>query len=170
MLIFDTHHKKSYIILVSCEEMKEMLMYHMVVEQTYKYKKRMYYDAESNTFKEKAYDSLSHLRGFKQPYPYGWIKETGTPPGKHCDVILMSIKEYELGDEIPINIIGIFARNDGDHKFIAVEEDRSIQTYSQLSDKEKAELHRLYPRIDKGEGWFDKERAFQYLEEPARPK
>lgn len=132
-------------------------MYHMIVEQTKKYRKRMYYDAKSNTFMEREYDYLGYARNFIQPY--GWIKESGTPPKPHWDVILMSDNEFELGDEVCIKVIGVFMRNDGDHKFVAVETSRDIEDFSQLSDEEIEGLHGLYPRIDKGEGWFDKERA-----------
>jgi len=75
----------------------------------------------------------------------------------------MSEEDYELGDEIPIKLIGVFVRNDGDHKSIAVKEDRNIQDYSQLSDDEKADLHRLYPRVDKGDGWYGKETILKFL-------
>lgn len=142
-------------------------MYHMIVEQTKKYRKRMYYDAKSNTFMEREYDYLGYARNFIQPY--GWIKESGTPPKPHWDVILMNDNEFELGDEVCIKVIGVFMRNDGDHKFVAVETSRDIEDFSQLSDDEIKGLHGLYPRIDKGEGWFCKERAEKVMNTCQKP-
>lgn len=117
----------------------------------------MKYIPKTDSFVEKECDSLSYIRGVRQPY--GWIKESGTPPCDHLDVIVMTDKKYELGDEDKIKIIGVFCRNDGDNKLVAVLEDRDIDDFSQLADSEKEDLHRLYPREDKGEGWFGRERA-----------
>lgn len=103
------------------------------------------------------YNSLAYERQFLQPY--GWLKESGTPPQPHWDVILLSDLDYDLGDEIAIKIIGVFLRNDGDHKLIAVALNRNIEDYNDLTDDEKNDLHRLYPRVDEGEGWFGKELA-----------
>ena len=132
-------------------------MLHMIVEQTYKYQMRMIYDSSKGTFYKSEYKSLQYERGFTKPY--GWIKESGTPPEPHWDCILMSDKDVELGDELEIKVIGVFKRNDLDHKYIVVEYDREIGDYSQLQDDEKEELARLYPRIREGEGWFGKTEA-----------
>lgn len=56
-------------------------MYHIVIEQTLEYKNRMEFDQSKNTFNETEYQSLAYARNF--PHPYGWIKESGTPPGPH---------------------------------------------------------------------------------------
>ena len=71
----------------------------------------------------------------------------------------MSEKEYGLGDEVGIKVIGVFKRNDFDHKYVAVELSREIDDISLLSEKEKDELHKLYPRVGEGEGWFGREEA-----------
>lgn len=42
----------------------------------------------------------------------------------------MTDKEYELGDEDRVKIIGVFRRNDGDHKLVGVPEDRNISDFS----------------------------------------
>lgn len=132
-------------------------MLHMIVEQTYKYPMRMKYDPETKTFSPRNAGSLFYARNFTRPY--GWIKESGTPPQPHWDCILMSDKEYELGDEAEIKLIGMLKRNDGDHKFIVVEAAREIDDYSELPDGEKEELCRLYPKIGDGEGWFGRQEA-----------
>ena len=124
----------------------------MVIEQTYKYPMRMIYNPETGTFSERGHKSLQYERGFTKPY--GWIKESGTPPGTHWDCILMSERDAELGDELEVKVIGVFKRADFDHKYIVVEVSREIGDFSELSGAEKEELRRLYPRIGEGEGWL----------------
>lgn len=132
-------------------------MLHMIVEQTRDYPMRMEYDPESGTFRERPYRSLAFERGFTKPY--GWIRESGTPPQPHWDCILLSDRAFSLGDEVEIRIIGLFRRSDGDHKFIAVEPDRAVSDLPEITDAEREELRRLYPRIREGEGWFGREQA-----------
>lgn len=132
-------------------------MLHMIVEQTKKNPFRMIYDPVRRSFAESRYPSLMHQRNFTKPY--GWIRESGTPPGAHWDCILMTDREYALGDAVEIKVIGLFKRKDLDHKYIAVEAARPIDDFSQLTAEEKEELGRLYPRADAGEGWFGKREA-----------
>ena len=132
-------------------------MLHMIVEQTCKYPMRMIYNSETGKFTESEYKSLQYVRNFTKPY--GWIKESGTPPMPHWDCILMSDKEYELGDEVEIKVIGVFKRLDFDHKYVVVEMERDIEDISELSIDEMEELGRLYPRVGEGEGWFGKDVA-----------
>lgn len=61
----------------------------------------------------------------------------GTPPCKHLDVIVMTDKEYEPGDEDRIKIIGVFKRNDGDHKLVGVLEDRDMNDISEYFNNKK---------------------------------
>ncbi len=138
------------------------MIFHMIVEQTKKYQKRICYDTDKNTFYESEYDSLAYVRKFF--YPYGWIKESGTPPNPHWDVILMTNNDYELGQEVKIKIIGVFIRKDGDHKYIAVEINRNIDDFNELNESEKNDLSKLYPNVDIGEGWFGKEVAIKAME------
>lgn len=139
------------------------MIYTVKIEQTFAYPKRMKYIARTDSFIEKDCDSLSYVRNVRQPY--GWIKESGTPPCEHLDVIVMTDKEYKLGDEDKIKIIGVFCRNDGDNKLAGVLSDRDINDFSELSDVEKEDMHRLYPREDKGEGWFGREKAEEIIDE-----
>ena len=78
-------------------------------------------------------------------------------------------KEYELGDEAEIKLIGMFKRSDGDHKFIVVEAAREIDDFSELSDGEKEELSRLYHRVGDGEGWFGRQEAEDCVEHGEKP-
>jgi len=129
----------------------------MIVEQTYKYPMRMKYNPEINSFTETKYKSLQYERDFTKPY--GWIKESGTPPFPHWDCILMTDKEYDIGDELEIKVIGVFKRADFDHKYVVVEANRNIDDLWGLMESEMDELNKLYPRIGKGEGWFGKDVA-----------
>ena len=126
----------------------------MVIEQTKNYQKRMVYDPVTHTFSESLYDSLLYARNIS--LPYGWIKESGTPPKPHRDVILMSYDDYELGDVVVINIIGVFLRQDGDYKYVAVKANSVIDDLFDLPQSEIEELKRLYPDIDQDEGWYGK--------------
>lgn len=139
------------------------------IEQTYAHQKRMRYMPHTDSFAEKDCDSLSYIRGVRQPT--GWIKESGTPPCEHLDVIVMTDLELSLGDEVPVRIIGVFFRRDGDHKLVGVPMQRAEQELSELSETELADLRRLYPAEYKGEGWFGREHAEQVIREFfARPK
>ena len=73
----------------------------------------------------------------------------------------MTNREYELGDEVEIRIIGVFKRLDFDHKYVVVESTREIDDISELLESEREELNRLYPRVSEGEGWFGKDVANQ---------
>lgn len=137
-------------------------MLHMIVEQTYAYPMRMEYHPETQTFAATEYYSLQYARGFTKPY--GWIKESGTPPGPHWDCILMTDKGYDLGDEVEIKVIGLFKRGDLDHKYVVAEATREITDISELTEAEREELSKLYPKIREGEGWFGKEEALYCME------
>ncbi len=139
------------------------MVYAVKIEQTYHYPNRMKYIAQTDSFVEKNAKCLFHERNIRQPY--GWIKESGTPPCEHLDVIVMTDKEYELGEEDRIKIIGVFRRNDGDHKLVGVPVDRDINDFSELTVSEKEDMHRLYPRESAGEGWFGCECVEEILRE-----
>ena len=55
----------------------------------------MHYMPNTYTFEEKDCDSLSNIRNV--PFPSGWIKESGTPPCSHLDVIVVTDEPCELG-------------------------------------------------------------------------
>lgn len=139
------------------------MVYTVKIEQTHHYPNRMKYIAQTDSFVEKDAKSLSYARNVRQPY--GWIKESGTPPSEHLDVYVMTDKEYKLGEEDRVKIIGVFKRNDGDHKLVAVLQDREIEDFSELTEEEKGDMHRLFPREDPGEGWFGRECAEGIMKE-----
>lgn len=141
------------------------MIYTAIIEQTYAYPKRMKYIAASDSFIEKDSFSLSYVRNVKQPY--GWLRESGTPPCNHLDVILMTDKEFSLGEEVKVKIIGVFFRGDGDHKLVGVLPDRDVEDFSELSESEKEDMHRFYPREDKnmGEGWYGRKKAEEVIQD-----
>jgi inorganic pyrophosphatase len=132
-------------------------MDYIIIEQTKDYKKRIAYDPKTNTFSETEHACLFFHRGFT--HPYGWLKGSGTPPGEHLDVFLLSQDNCSPGDELPIKIVGAFKRNDGDHKLIGIPPERKETDFSQLPEHERTDLYNLYPRIDSGEGWFGADAA-----------
>ena len=132
-------------------------MDYIIVEQTKDYKKRIAYDPNTNSFSETEYDCIFLHRGFT--HPYGWLKGYGTPPDEHLDVFLLSQENCSLGDELPVKIVGVFKRNDGDHKLIGISPERQESTFSELPETEKNDLYRLYPQVRDGEGWFGAEIA-----------
>lgn len=137
----------------------------MIIEQTYDYPMRMVYNPNTHTFVKSEYKSLFYERRFTKPY--GWIKESGTPPDCHWDCLLLPAAldfSCKLGMELEVKVIGVFRRNDLDHKYVVVEASRDISDITELTPAEIDELHRLYPRIDEGEGWFGKDVAKYCME------
>lgn len=139
------------------------IMYTMIIEQTRDYAKRMKYNPTDGTFFETEYESLLFFR--KCPYPYGWIKESGTPPNAHLDVILVSNQDYNLGDELAIKLIGVFKRADGDHKLVGIQKDSEIEDIDELTKVELDPLRNLYPHLVEDEGWYGKVKAMQIVNE-----
>lgn len=148
------------LIEAECDRIREKnakMLFTARIEQTNDYPNRMKYIPETDSFVEKEYRSLSYDRNV--PEPYGWIVESGTPPYRHLDVIVMSDKKYALGDCESVRVVGVFCRNDGDNKLVAVPTWRNIFNFSELTETEKEDLHRLYPHEDPGEGWFGADKA-----------
>ena len=124
----------------------------MRIEQTPGMAKRVRYVPNTDSFVETEYDYLGYLRGFTGYY--GWITATGTPPGRHLDVTLLSDRDYGLGDYVDCRVIGYFHRNDLDHKILAVDLDSDVATLEDLSVEERRMLERIYPVQTGPEGWY----------------
>lgn len=138
-------------------------MFSVVIEQTKAYKYRVVYDPVLDTFNESEQLSLLYARDF--PYPYGWLKESGTPPGKHLDVILIADETYALGDTIEVKIIGVFKRADDDHKLVGALIDHPVDDLNGLEASVLSELNRLYVKLNEGEGWYGKDEANQVIDD-----
>lgn len=137
----------------------------VIVEQPRNEPHRFSYDSASQTFFRSLHKSLIYDRGFSGVY--GWIGGTGVPPGPHHDVLLFTTQFPAAGEILVGHVCGVFLRQDNDHKFVAVDDEmRDTMKMADLSSLDQASYHellRLYPRVDKGEGWFGAEIAFSYL-------
>lgn len=143
-------------------EKNSRMLFTARIEQTFDCPMRMKYIPETDSFIEKDCYSLAYTR--KVPEPYGWIVESGTPPQRHLDVIIMTDRKYALGETDSVRVIGVFCRNDGDNKLVAVPIERNIYDFAQLTDVEKEDMHRLYPKEDPGEGWFGADMAKEVID------
>ncbi len=139
-----------------------------VIEQLRYDEYRQVYNPDDNTFSSSKYKSLLFERGFIGHY--GWIKDTGCPPNKHLDILILTDKDYKRGDIIKVKIVGVFVRNDGDHKVLGIETNRVESNFAELPEKEKENLKQIYPNIGKNEGWFGKELAEKIVNEFIKDK
>ncbi len=137
----------------------------VVVEQPRSEAYRVSYDPECGVFSKTAYKSLLHARGFRGVY--GWIGGSGIPPEPHYDVLLLTEQVALPGEIIEGWVSGVFFRRDGDHKFVAMDEEFRRKTgnadIQSLKKEESEELLRLYPEVREGEGWFGADVARDYL-------
>lgn len=137
----------------------------VIVEQPRNEPDRFSYDPVSKSFYRTSYKSLGYARGFSGVY--GWIGGSGIPPDPHHDVMLFTSQSPSFGDILVGHICGVFIRQDNDHKFVAVDDEiRNSMSAADLSCLRKdlyAELLRIYPKIDEGEGWHNVEIAFSHL-------
>lgn len=137
------------------------LSYKMVIEQRPQDEKRMVYDCKTNTFNPSPHLSLFYVRDVK--CHYGWLYGFSQPPDHHLDVILLGEDAYSLGCLVDIKIIGVFIRNDQDHKLVAVKKSSQVNALIDLSEDERENLYKLYPVLEKDEGWFEKDRALEVI-------
>lgn len=136
----------------------------IVVEQPGNEPYRMKYIPEEDRFVRTENLGLGYARGFRGIY--GWVKGYGQPPQPHRDVYMICEGDCAPGTVLDGKIVGCFLRGDGDHKLVCIAPERLEEDLAQLPDGDLIMLRNLYPRIDVGEGWFDRERAVALLEEP----
>ena len=122
------------------------------LEQTPTTEYRMDYLPDSDDFIETKYKYLLFERGFTGYY--GWIIDTGTPPGKHLDVIFLSNENLEVGDITECKIIGYYKRNDNDHKIVGIPLSSEITDISELPKNIRDNLDQIYDKKYKGEAWL----------------
>ena len=133
----------------------------MIVEQKGSEEYRNKYDQYTNSFYKTNKKNLGYQRGFIGVY--GWIDNLGSPPDRHLDVLLPTKNEYSLGQRVNVKVIGCFLRKDHDNKIVAIESYRTENDIQELPIEEMEMLRKLYPRIEKEEGWFGKEMALTII-------
>lgn len=106
------------------------------------------------------------VNGGKMPMAYGFLKNTvGTDgEGDEVDVLVFSNNEYKTGDEMPVTIVGIITREDGDQKLIAHDDSMVFDSFEDLPEelrKVTLDFHGFKSPIISVEG---KEAALKYLE------
>lgn len=91
-----------------------------VVEQPPGEEYRLRYHPEDGSFRRTQWKNLAYVRGFTGAY--GWIGSLGTPPDRHCDVIIITRQQLRPGAVALAHPCGIFYRSDGDHKVAALDD------------------------------------------------
>ena len=137
----------------------------VVVEQPKGEPYRLRYDRASGSFERTPHKSLMFERGFGGAY--GWVGGLGTPPEPHLDVLLLTQQNPQPGDVLLGVVCGVFYRDDGDHKLVALDaEGRAAVAradFFALDDATQDELKRLYSEVRENEGWRGAEEARAYL-------
>ena len=136
----------------------------VVAEQPKSEPYRLRYDRASGSFERTSYKSLLFERGFGGVY--GWIGGLGTPPEPHLDILLLTHQNPQPGDVLLGVICGVFYRDDGDHKLVALDAQQQPVTragFFALDSATQDELRRLYPNVRENEGWHGAEEARAYL-------
>ena len=124
--------------------------------------KRLVFVEDLNEFVIEDFDHIFMNDSFGK-YFYGWIDGYGTPPNNHWDVIVITRSEVNYGELIEGKLIGVFFRCDGDHKFIAIDADRSESNITQLKDEEISMVLSKYSGKFSGDSWLGYEDAASLL-------
>jgi inorganic pyrophosphatase len=104
----------------------------------------------------------------KHPSAYGFLKNTKSTDSTYehpdeVDVAVFSNKEFKTGDEVAVSIIGMFIREDGDHKVLARDESFEAEAFEDLPpdlQKVMLDFHGFKHKITSIE---NKESALKYL-------
>ena len=69
------------------------------------------------------------------PVHYGYIDNTlNVSEDDEVDVLVFSQKTYNTGDRVEVEILGMFVREDGDHKIIARDDSEVNSVFEKLSE------------------------------------
>lgn len=73
------------------------------------------------------------------PVHYGYIPETlNEKEGDEVDVLVLSDKSLEVGQEIEVEPIALIRREDGDDKVVAIDESKgTLQRWNDISESER---------------------------------
>jgi len=80
------------------------------------------------------------------PINYGYIPDTlNEKEGDEIDVLVLSDKLFEVGQEIEIEPIALIKRSDGDDKIVAVDETRnSIEKWENIPEAERNLIEKFF--------------------------
>ena len=136
----------------------------VVIEQPPQEKYRIKYNDKTKLFSRTSVPSYYYLRKFS--WWYGWISGTGPPPNSHCDAILISEKNWDIGDIVTGYLIGVFTKKH-DYKYLIIEVEQAIKkNVFDLHDLPAIvlnELFRLYTHPLPEEKWLGKSIARKEL-------
>lgn len=124
--------------------------------------KRLIYSEDDNIFLVEKFNNI-FMKDKLERYVYGWILGCGSPPNKHLDVLMITNKQYNLGDKLTGKVIGVFYRIDGDHKIVCLEQDDNINDITELSNNDKELLKNLYSGKYYGDAWLNSEDAEEII-------
>lgn len=131
------------------------LILDVVVEQPRDEPFRVQFIPETGQFVRTSRAALLHERGFAGCY--GWIVGSGAPPGPHWDVYVCTERAHSPGDVVVAVLCGVFLRDDGDHKFVALGPDLAAAgiepDVERFPEPVLTNLRALYPRVSPTEGW-----------------
>lgn len=100
------------------------------------------------------------------PVHYGYIKNAINPIEKdNVDVIIFSNRQYETGDETMVEIMGMLAREDGDHKLLSTDGSAGIVNFSEVPVQERNLILEYFGYKSKIVSVDSSEIARTYLEE-----
>jgi len=98
------------------------------------------------------------------PINYGYLENTLNPIEKDdVDVVIFSNKLYKTGDKVEVEIIGMFNREDGDHKVLAVDDSMKIESFEDILPTERESLLDFFGYKSKIVSISTKDEALEYL-------
>lgn len=100
------------------------------------------------------------------PVHYGYIPETlNKKEGDEIDVLILSYKTSEVGQEVEVEPIALIRREDEDDKIVAVDETRkTIKEWSDVPENERELIKKFFSYHHKFRSVENAEIAKQYVE------
>jgi inorganic pyrophosphatase len=104
------------------------------------------------------------------PVHYGLIPETlNIIEGDEVDILVLSTRKLEIGQEIVVEPIALLRREDGDDKVVAVDETRqSIQSWHDIPEDERSLIESFFSYHSKFLAIEDREKARKYGEQGSK--
>ena len=101
------------------------------------------------------------------PIDYGYVPETfNKKDGDEVDILVLSDKRFEVGQEIEVEPIALIKRSDGDDKIVAVDETKSsIKKWLDIPKETRNLIESFFCYSNKIIAIEDAEKARQYVEE-----